>query len=237
MTSTWFARLLVPVAVSALSLLVPAPAQAAGFSTDPVEVAPSGTAQTVVSAVDTGHHAGFDRVVFTFTGPVPGYSVTYAPEVIRDGSGAPVTLQGSSFAVIRLRPTSTVTHAPQDRISPHFPMLRELAGAGDFEAVTSYGVGLADRSGLRVSTLAAPNRMVVDFAIPAGTSPSGSRSGSPTGGAATVAPTDPGSTARSAGGTPSRRDPATPVLPIALGAAGVLLLALAGYHLRHRRPA
>ena len=252
-------RLLSPLALAgltgltAVALVLPgaAPARAADFSTNPVEAAPTGTAQTVVSAVNVGHHPGFDRLVFTFTGPLPGYSVAYVPQVAQDASGHPVALQGSSFALVTLRSTSTTTHAPQQTVTPHLPMLRQVAGAGDFEAVTSYGVGLAARSGMRVLTLTGPNRLVVDFAIPGGTatatpadtsvapvgSPAPGGEGTVTPAATTPAPgtgtsaaaADPGSDADNSPGGPSAG-------ALTAGGVGLVALGAGGYLLFRRRP-
>src|SRR5262249_31038083 len=38
------------------------------------------------------------------------------------------------------------------RLAPGYPLLKELAGAGDFEAVLSFGLGLASVAGLSTST-------------------------------------------------------------------------------------
>lgn len=56
--------------------------------------------------------------------------------------------------------------APQDRQTPRFPELREIAGAGDFEGVVSFGLGLTAESGFRVFTLTNPDRLVVDVRTP-----------------------------------------------------------------------
>lgn len=249
-------RLLVPAAAALLPLLGSVPAQAAGFSTDPVQAAPAGTAQTVVSALAVGHHAGYDRLVLTFTGPLPGYSVAYVPQVVHDGSGRPVTLPGSAFVAVTLRPTSTAVPAPQDRTSPHFPMLREVTGAGDFEAVTTYGVGLAGRSGMRVLTLGAPNRLVVDFAIPAGSAiprqpisgtvaTSSSAVGVPPA-SGTPAGTPAGASAGGSDGSSVVADPTSgtaplpgtgvPTAALAAGGVGLLVVGLGCYLVLRRRP-
>lgn len=228
--------------LAATVLLGAGSARAADFSTGAVEVAPTTTTQTVVSAVNVGHHSGFDRLVFTFTGPLPGYTAAYVQRLTHDASGARLTPQGSSFALITLRPTSTTDHAPQQTLTPHFPMLRQVVGAGDFEAVTSYGVGLTGTSGMRVFTLTGPNRLVVDFAIPGDTPPSGTDRttsaipGPPAGGASTESAVSPDAPAPPGSAVPAPPHRTTPVLPVALGAAGLLVLSLAGYHLLHRRP-
>lgn len=240
-------------AVVAVVLGVPGTASAgpAGFSTDPVEVVSTNSAQTAVSTVRVGHHPGFDRLVFTFAGPLPSYTVAYVPQVTQDGSGLPVALPGSSYVLVTLRPTSTTTHSPQQPITPHFPMLRQVVGAGDFEAVASYGVGLTSRSGVRVSTLTGPNRLVVDFAIPAGTATT------PTPATPPVASQPPQSpdVATPAGTTPTSAPATNPARPAAAdhesgddtnggpstgvltaGGVGLVALGTGGYLLFRRRP-
>lgn len=166
-------------AVSAAGIGLAAAASALpAFGTDPVQTPHPGTAPVPVTSVTVGHHNGFDRLVFTFGGAVPGYSVQYVPEIIQDGSGKPIPMEGNAFVSVVLQPTAT--GAPQGTQTPRFPMLRQVKGAGDFEAVASYGVGLASKSGFRVFTLTSPNRLVIDFAIPASavSSPAGDQSGS-----------------------------------------------------------
>lgn len=173
-------RVLVPLlSLSAVGLGFVGPASAetsssdlcagtAAMSTSAVSVAATSTTQTVVRDVRVGHHPGCDRVVLEFAGPMPGYSVRYVPGVTQDASGQPVQLAGTAFLQVVLRPTSTTTHAPQSSISTGFAVLRQVAGAGDFEGVTSYGIGLGNKQPFLAYRLAGPNRLVIDIAAPAG---------------------------------------------------------------------
>lgn len=155
------------------------PTCAAAMSTSSVQAAPASSTQTVVRDVRVGRNGGCDRVVFEFAGPMPGYTVRYVAGVSRDGSGAPLPLAGSAFLQVTLRPTSTVTHAPQASIRPGYTALREVAGAGDFEGVTSYGIGLSGRQPYRAFRLTAPNRLVLDFAAPASSTATAPTSSTP----------------------------------------------------------
>lgn len=260
------ARLFAPVAVAVLPLLWAAPARADGFSTAPAQAAPTSTTQTVVSSVRVGHHAGFDRLVFTFTGPLPGYSVAYQPRVTQDGSGRALALSGTAFVRIALRPTSTSVPSTQEGQAPHFPMLRQVVGAGSFESVTSYGVGLAGRSGFRVSTLTGPNRLVVDFAVATAGAPTADAvdadvdTATGTGGSAaphpgsTTGSTESGTPGQAAGssGAPdpadstravaaddgsSRSGTSTPVFALVLGGVGLAGVGVGCYLLLRGRPA
>lgn len=144
-----------------------------GFSDTPVEapdpnVAPAGLPE--ILSVEAEHFDTFDRVVLRFSGPVPGYNIRYVPEVTADPSDEPVPLQGSAFMIVTVHSIASAQveapPAPQDRLQPGFPQLRELAGAGDFEGYVSYGLGLSSASGFRVSTMTDPYRLVVDLRIP-----------------------------------------------------------------------
>ncbi len=150
------------------------PAAAADeFSSEPVSVpdtnvAPAGLPQLV--SVEVGHHATFDRVVFNFSSHVPGYNVSYVPAVTTDPSDQPVLLQGGAFLSVAMHSVASAQvgapAAPQDRQTPLFAELREIAGAGDFEGTVSFGLGLTVQSGFRVFTLTNPDRLVVDVQIP-----------------------------------------------------------------------
>jgi hypothetical protein len=215
-------------AATVVAMASPAAAALPAFGTAPVSVAATSTTQTVVQSVTVGRHAGFDRVVVTFSGPVPGYSVKYVPQVVSDASGQPVSLLGSAFLELVLRPTSTSTHAPQNTITPGFAALRQVKGAGDFEAVTSYGIGQATKAGFRAFTLTGPNRLVVDVAAAGGAAGTG---GGTTG---TAAGTKSGSESGGAG----LPDTGFPVLPVAGLGFGLLLAgAVAVAALRRRASA
>jgi len=201
-------------------------AGAAAMSTGPVQVAATSTSQTVVRGVRVGSHTGCDRVVFEFAGPMPGYSVRYVPTVTRDGSGLPVALSGSAFLEIVLRPTSTTTHAPQSSVTPGYAELRQVTGAGDFEGVTSYGVGLKSKQPFRAYRLASPNRLVIDIAAPAAASGSGTGTGTGTGTQVSRTPTGG---AQAGGGSTAGLE------GIGLLATGGALLVAAGAAITARR--
>ena len=143
-------------------------APAAGFgSTAPVSVPPNGHAQ--LTSVDVAHHDGFDRVVFRFggsgTGP-PGYTVGFASgPLLHDGSGAPVTLQGSAVIVVKLvYATGWGTYHGPTTITPALPSVVQLTQTGDFEGYLTWAIGLRAQAPFRVSELTGPDRIVVDIA-------------------------------------------------------------------------
>jgi hypothetical protein len=49
---------------------------------------------------------------------------------------------------------------------PRYSQLLMVRAAGDFEGYLSFGIGLAARGGYRISSLAGPDRVVIDFTRP-----------------------------------------------------------------------
>jgi hypothetical protein len=145
------------------------------LTTDPVaEAAWTGTPLLV--DVRAGRHKNMDRLVFEFRGGRPGYHVEYVTELFQDGSGEPVLLRGRAILQILLQPAAahdddgnpTFTDGPP--AVRDFAQFRQVADAGDFEGVLTWGIGLAGRTGVRVLTLSGPDRVAVDVAhVPPGT--------------------------------------------------------------------
>lgn len=136
----------------------------------------SGTPAAVLTAVRVADQGSFDRLVLQFDRPISGYRVGYVPAVDEDPSGRPVPLQGTAFLRIVVQGATAdnayqaggdIPHAsyPGPRtLTPGLPAIRQVADAGDFESVLSFGVGLAHRTGFRVSRLDGPARLVLDVA-------------------------------------------------------------------------
>lgn len=126
-----------------------------------------------LTGVRTGRHEGYDRIVFDFSGALPGSeSVQYVARVTQDGSGAPVQLNGQAFlkvvfSVAEAHDGSGALSIPQGRrFDPGLTTVKEVALAGDFEGYVSFGLGLAGKVGFRVFELSNPSRVVVDVAHP-----------------------------------------------------------------------
>jgi hypothetical protein len=139
---------------------------AAPFGAGPVnrERTPRTAPQLVSVRVD--ERDGYDRVVFTFDGSMPGYRVRYLPRVEGPG-GQPLTLPGTAFLEVAFEPARARgpdgrTTFPAGAITPSSPVLRQVRFAGDFEGQVRFGLGLAGRGGVRVSELADPTRVAVD---------------------------------------------------------------------------
>jgi hypothetical protein len=233
-------------AVAVLAAASPAAALPA-FGTAPVSLPGSGGGgpghQVTIGSVSVGRHdsEGFDRIVFTIADGLPAVTAKYVPQVTADGSGQPVPLLGTAFIQVTMQ--LTTNGSPQQAITPRFRALQQVKGAGDFEAVTSYGLGQATRAGFRVFTLTAPNRVVIDLAAPpsrasAGTSGGGTAGGGTAGGSSSGSGTASGTS--SGGGTAAGDGLAGtgfPTLPVALLGGGALLAGGAGLLLFRRSAA
>jgi hypothetical protein len=107
---------------------------------------------TAVNATGDGCLA---RVTFVFrssgAAAPPGYKVEYkAGPFAEDGSGAPVTVGGKYFLVVRFEPaagfdlnTGVATYQGPKSIKPSgVPHVVELREIGDFEGVVTWVIGL-----------------------------------------------------------------------------------------------
>lgn len=156
LVSSLLAVALVP-AVAAPSVVQATPGTRAGAPPTP----------TLVDVRAT-HQDGWDRVVFEFRGGVPQRSdVAYVDRLVADGSGLPVRLAGRAVLQVRFERAQAHTDAGVPTAAPRraaYPLrnLMTAVRSGDFEAVTTYGLGLAKRTPFRVRTLTDPDRVVVE---------------------------------------------------------------------------
>jgi hypothetical protein len=163
-----------PSSGSAASTPASAAAQAS-CDTDPWDSAPVTVSHTVpvppvpvVTAIKAAAHAecGYDRLVLSLSGKMPSYTIRYVRRVIADPSGKVVSLPGSKYLVITLRPGQAHQESGTPTLSsavsaPGFPRLVSYALAGDSEGVVTVAVGLSGTAGIRVGEL--PGRLYVDF--------------------------------------------------------------------------
>ena len=136
-------------------------------------------AGTYLTAVRTGQHAGFDRVVFEFSGGTPTYAASLVRTVYSDAKGDVVPLPGQALLRVVFRgatawcPTpGSRTYAGPSVLTPYYPRLLAVGATGDFEQVLSFGVGLAAPGPYRIYALAGPDRVVLDVSrVPLGRFP------------------------------------------------------------------
>jgi hypothetical protein len=145
------------------------------------EPAPTGTATVdverrsgepaVVTAVRFASHSAYDRVVIDLKGAdMPGYLVTWADELIEDGSGHRIDTDGRAFLHVTLTPADAHTERgiPTWRGGPIYEArlgnLLSVVRTGDFEGRVGVGLVLDRRAGFRVTELGSPKRLVIDVA-------------------------------------------------------------------------
>jgi len=122
-----------------------------------------------LTAIRTGQQAGFDRVVFEFSGGLPAYEVTVVKVVYSDAKGDAVPLAGQVLLRVVFRGATAwcpeqagKTYAGPSALTPFYPRLLVVSAAGDFEQVLSFGVGLAAGGSYHAYALADPSRVVLD---------------------------------------------------------------------------
>lgn len=154
-----------------------APAEPAPTGTDPV-IDPAGpTAPAAVLAnVRWSDRGTYDRLVLDFTAPFGGYQVQYVDSLTEDPTGDPVELAGGAVLAVSIQgatrnnafqtsdTTPLKTYGGPARVAPGLPNLKEVADAGDFEAVLTFGIGLDHKAGFKVMHLTGPERLVIDVA-------------------------------------------------------------------------
>ncbi len=162
-------RRLVLAVVSGLVAAIavaPTAASAVDNPSDPPRNARTATSAPRLVGVTAASHPGFDRVVWTFTGGLPARRAAYVPRLLGDASGLPVRLAGD--AVLQVTMSGADAHdaagnsTAARRLVLGLPNVIELAQSGDFEAVVTYGVGLAKAQPFHLFTLTNPSRVVLD---------------------------------------------------------------------------
>lgn len=128
-------------------------------------------ARAQITDVRFGAHAEYDRVVFEFADGLPEFSLDRAvPPFAHDASGMPVEVDGSSFLRLTMRGGTRQTEdntssydGPTD-FDPGLATLVDLVEGGDFEAQSTWYLGLSSEACVRVIRLTddgAP-RLVID---------------------------------------------------------------------------
>lgn len=153
------------VGIAALAVAVPTGLAAA------VATPAQAVTTPVLTEVRAAHHAGYDRVVFEFTGKGPSsYSVHYVTKLVADGSGATVRVHGRAILAVVMRDVNNHTVAgtatTPKREAFALKNVTSTVRSGDFEAVVSYGIGLQKRTTVHTHRLSAPARVVVDVMTP-----------------------------------------------------------------------
>lgn len=112
-----------------------------------------------LTAIHTGSHTadGYDRIALDFSQTTaPGYRAEYVSQVTRDGSGQPVALAGTNFLQLVFTPAASHDAAGRtsfgtEPVPVGYSKLKSYVINGDFEGQVSIALGLASRSGYRIS--------------------------------------------------------------------------------------
>jgi hypothetical protein len=160
-----------------------APTAAASPGSSPAPACPRTTGggasnQAQLIAVRIAHQPGFDRLVFEFgqstaPGPfgMPAYTVETASS-LSGPSGQPVAITGNALFGARFQnastqnPNGTPSYTGSNDLKPTTPLIKEVKLVEDFERVLLWGVGLDHLACPKVSELAGPLRVVLDFPTP-----------------------------------------------------------------------
>ena len=153
-----------PACLSVLACLV-----AGGLAPAATAAPPSSPPPSTPTLVDirTSHRPGVDRIVLEFEGGLPARrQVGYVDRLYADGSGLPVRVPGRAILRVvldRAQAHDSAGHptVPRRTAFP-LPNVMTAVRSGDFEAVTTYGFGLAKRTPVDVFTLRDPSRLVID---------------------------------------------------------------------------
>ncbi|HEV8648146.1 MAG TPA: hypothetical protein VG276_01830 [Actinomycetes bacterium] len=140
--------------------------------TDPVVKAHRSQKPPKLVSVRTSRHGIYDRVVFTFAGPLPASRTGYVRNVRTTGSDKPVPLDGFadlqvSFDALSRDRSGRLTWPGPATIHPRYPSLRQVTlagtGTGDGER-TVFGLGVDHRVGFRVIEVDKPSGIAIDVA-------------------------------------------------------------------------
>ena len=145
-----------------------APAKKSSLKKAPAKRALALTTTPLLKRIRGASHVGYDRVVFEFDGPVPAnFDVSFVPEIIGDPSGLPVPVIGQALLGV----TFSLANGHDEDGNVFTDAITTLGlknviqvvRSGDFEAVLSFGIGLAKQTQFSVFTLTNPSRVVIDI--------------------------------------------------------------------------
>ena len=142
----------------------------AGFGCTPSVTVAATTDRAQITDVRVGTHDGYDRVVFEFAAGLPQTIIkAVLPPFYADPSGLPIDVTGTAFLQVvmtggtKVSPAGGTTYGGPTNFEPDFDQLAQLTEGGDFEAVSTWYLGLKGGGCLRVLTLGDPSRLVIDI--------------------------------------------------------------------------
>lgn len=147
-------------------------AAAVGTVAGPAQSAVSPGTPGALTAIRTGVHPTYDRIVLDFPGGAPAVRRSeFVPKLIRDGSGEVEPMPGSAFADVTMFPARTTDlngrptyTGPRKVLNPGLNNVTGFAITGDYEGYLTIGMGMRRHTSLHVFTLTGPPRVVIDVA-------------------------------------------------------------------------
>jgi hypothetical protein len=139
------------------------------FACSPSVTISATTERAQITGVRVGTHEGYDRVVFEFASGIPSTVIEgVLPPLYADPSGMQLAVGGTAYLKVTMHGASTIspdgvaTYSGSTNFKPGFSQLVQLLEGGDFEAVSTWYLGLNGGGCIRVLTLADPSRLVID---------------------------------------------------------------------------
>ena len=140
------------------------------FVCTPSATIASTTNRAQITDVRVGTHDGYDRVVFEFASGLPDAVIEgVLPPMYADPSGIEMDVAGTAFLRVtmhgatKLSPEGGLTYGGSTSFKPGFDRLAQLIEGGDFEAVSTWYLGLDGAGCFRVLALSDPSRLVIDI--------------------------------------------------------------------------
>ena len=118
--------------------------------------------EAVLTAVRAARQDGFDRLVFQFSGGLPGYQARYVGQVTA-ADGGRVALEGAAFLLLAFDGASGAGFAQRD-LHPRFGSLKQVRLVDEGDGRLRFGVGLDAVAGYLAHELTGPDRVIIDVA-------------------------------------------------------------------------
>ncbi|WP_194947854.1 hypothetical protein [Actinomyces trachealis] len=159
-------------AAQGLTMQEEATASTLGWLSEASSQAHGGEPDLVITAVRTGQHKDFDRVVVEFSGTgTPGWDAAWVNQAYTQGKGDPISVTGENQLLLRGTGVTMPVMPEQQEVAYEGPYELGVNGAAigsayidlTFEAQFQLVVGTHSQD-YRVFTLTAPTRLVVDVA-------------------------------------------------------------------------
>ena len=139
-------------------------------NTEPDSGTPSTGAFLTVTEIRTGHHDGFDRVVFEVDGTgTPGWDVRYVDEAVEQGRGETIPVAGNAILQVTISGVGYPTETGIDEVDGSVPVpghdtevVTEVVWDSTFEGTSVAFVGTTGEVPFRVYLLEDPARVVLE---------------------------------------------------------------------------